>query len=95
MINSLLSTSAIHNTFLTVGIVNKSCCSLSLFLITPSVLQLSKCCEVVDRLAINFAIAAFPKPAPGSLVSSENLTKLGTRMAVGTRLQTNEMAGWF
>ena len=44
---------------------------------------------MVDRLAINFAITAFPKPAPGSLVSSENLTKLGTRMAVRTRLQTN------
>ena len=35
------------------------------------------------------------KPAPGSLVSSENLTELGTQMAVGTKLQTNKMAGWF
>ena len=59
--------------------------------------QLSKCREVVDRLAINFAIAAFPKPAPGSLISSENLAELGTRMAVGTRLQTKKkwLAGWF
>ena len=28
MINSLLSTSAIHDTFLTDGTVNKSCCSV-------------------------------------------------------------------
>ena len=38
---------------------------------------------------------SFPKPAPGSLISSENLTELGTWMAVGTKLQTNKMAGWF
>ena len=57
--------------------------------------QLSKCREVVNRLAINFAIAAFPKPAAGSLISSENLRELSTWMAVGTRLQTNKMAGWF
>ena len=43
----------------------------------------------------NLTIAAFPKPAPGSLVSSENLTELGTRMGMGTKLQTNKMAGCF
>ena len=50
---------------------------------------------MVNRLATNFAITAFPKPAPGSLISSENLTELGTQMAVGTRLQTNKLASWF
>ena len=51
--------------------------------------------QVVNWLPINFAIAAFPKPAPDSLISSENLTEIGTWIAMGTRLQTNKMAGWF
>ena len=46
VINSLLSTSAIHDMFLTIGTVNKSCCSV---FESPLIKQqLSKCREVVN-----------------------------------------------
>ena len=64
-------------------------------LIKAAVLFLKALLTATEQVPINFAIAPFPKPAPGSLISSENLTELGTQMAVGTRLQTNKMARWF
>ena len=86
-----LSKSAIHDTFLTAGTVNKAAVLFLIALLTATKQVLWSGRSTCDQ----FCNRSFPKPAPGSLVSSENLTKLGTQMAVGTRLQTNKMAGWF